>query len=84
MLKSIIFLKLVHKVRNGSTIQEAVQDIVARGVGELRKVAFAEDAEDAKNMPWSREQAWGIIKQLAKTEEVGLPKKKNTATRYLT
>jgi hypothetical protein len=47
-----------------------VDDIVARGVGELRKSAFGEDVEDTKTMTWSREQVYYIIKQLSKTNEV--------------
>ncbi|KAI5900140.1 uncharacterized protein SCHCODRAFT_02607113 [Schizophyllum commune H4-8] len=61
---------LVHKVRNGQTVEDAVEDIVSRGVAELRKNAFGDDADDAKNLPWSREQAWHVLKQLAKQEEI--------------
>ena len=60
----------MHKVRSGQTIQGAVEDIVRRDVGELRKNAFGDDAEDAKGLPWSREQAWQLFKQLTKKEEV--------------
>ena len=52
------------------TVKEAVDDIVVRGVSELRKSAFGDDAEDAKNLPWSREQAWMIMKLLSKKTEV--------------
>lgn len=62
--------KLIHKVRGGQTIQDAVEDIIGRGIIELRKAAFGEDAEDAKSLSWSREQAWAVLKQLAKAEEV--------------
>lgn len=55
------------------TIQEAVDDIIARGVSELRKRAFGDDAEDAKNLAWTREQAWILMKQLAKKPEVRCP-----------
>ncbi|KAI0698509.1 RNA12 protein-domain-containing protein [Cytidiella melzeri] len=61
---------IVHKVRSGMTIQEAVDDIITRGVSELRKRAFGDDAEDAKNLTWSREQAWILMKQLAKKPEI--------------
>ena len=54
------------------TIEQAVDDIVHRGVGELRKNAFGDDNEDAKNLPWSREQAWFLLKQLAKNGEVSI------------
>ena len=51
-------------------MQEAVEDIINRGVGELRKNAFGDDIEDAKTLLWSREQAWIVLKQLSKHEEV--------------
>ncbi|KAI0079001.1 hypothetical protein K474DRAFT_1592893 [Panus rudis PR-1116 ss-1] len=60
---------LIHKVRSGQSIPEAVEDIIARGVSELRKNAFGDDLEDAKNLPWSREQAWTIMKRLATKPE---------------
>ena len=52
------------------TVEEAVDDIVIRGVGELRKNAFGDDIEDAKNLPWTREQAWILMKLLSKQPEV--------------
>ncbi|EJF62443.1 exonuclease [Dichomitus squalens LYAD-421 SS1] len=61
---------LVHKVRSGMSVEEAVDDIVIRGVSELRKNAFGDDVEDAKNLAWTREQAWILVKQLAKQPEV--------------
>lgn len=56
---------LIHKVYSAQGIEEAVEDIIVRGVGELRKKAFGEDIDDAKSLPWSREQAWIVLKQLA-------------------
>ena len=61
---------LVYKVRSGSTIRDAIDDIVLRNVVELRKQAFGDDAEDAKSLPWTRAQAWRIIQELAKHGEV--------------
>lgn len=52
------------------TVQEAVNDIISRGISELRKNAFGDDTEDAKSLPWTREQAWVLMKQLAKSNEV--------------
>ena len=52
------------------TIEDAVEDIITRGVSELRKNAFGEESEDAKSMTWSREQAFFILKGLAKSDEV--------------
>ncbi|KZO99417.1 exonuclease [Calocera viscosa TUFC12733] len=60
----------VYKVRNGLTIAEAVEDIISRNVAEVRKNAFGDDAEDASNLPWTTEQAWGIFKRLAEEEEI--------------
>ncbi len=63
--------QLIHKVRSGMFISEAVEDIITRGVAELRKNAFGDDAEDAKTLPWTREQAWKVLKLLVKKPEVG-------------
>lgn len=57
-------------MRSGMTVEEAVDDIVLRGVSELRKNAFGDDIEDAKNLAWTREQAWILMKQLSKQSEV--------------
>ncbi|KAF7311650.1 hypothetical protein MKEN_01068400 [Mycena kentingensis (nom. inval.)] len=61
---------LVHKVRNGATVDEAVEDIILRGVGELLKNVFGDDAEDAKHLAWTREEAWALFKLLSKKAEV--------------
>ncbi|KAJ7871518.1 RNA12 protein-domain-containing protein [Mycena olivaceomarginata] len=60
---------LIHKVRNGATVEDAVEDIIYREVSEVRKKAFGDDAEDAKNLAWGREQAWSLFKQLSKKTE---------------
>ncbi|PCH38691.1 hypothetical protein WOLCODRAFT_131000 [Wolfiporia cocos MD-104 SS10] len=61
---------LIHKVSNGQSVQEATEDIIVRGVGEIRKNAFGDDMEDAKNLPWTREQAWILMKKLSKQPEI--------------
>ncbi|KAF8078176.1 RNA12 protein-domain-containing protein [Lyophyllum atratum] len=61
---------LIHKVCNGQRVEEAVEDIVNRGIGELRKKAFGDDVDDARSLPWTREQAWSVLKRLAKRGEV--------------
>lgn len=50
-------------------MEEAVDDIINRCVGELRKNAFGDDIEDSNNLQWSREQAWTVLKQLSKHAE---------------
>jgi len=64
---------LIHKVRSGQAIEDAVEDIISRSIGELRKNAFGEDIEDAKSLSWTREQVWTVLKQLEKKVEVSLP-----------
>jgi len=61
---------LVHKVRSGQDVQEAVEDIISRSTNELRKNAFGEDADDEKSLPWTRVQAWHVLKLLSKKNEV--------------
>ncbi|EIW85363.1 hypothetical protein CONPUDRAFT_135128 [Coniophora puteana RWD-64-598 SS2] len=61
---------MIHKVKSGMSVEEAVEDIIARAVGELRKNAFGDDIEYAKSLPWSREQAWTVLKQLVKKNEI--------------
>ncbi|KIJ17097.1 hypothetical protein PAXINDRAFT_167891 [Paxillus involutus ATCC 200175] len=63
---------LIHKVRGGQNIsvEDAVEDIISRGVAELQKNAFGEDIEDAKSLRWTREQAWTVLKQLSKKPEL--------------
>ncbi|KAG6833500.1 hypothetical protein H0H87_006072 [Tephrocybe sp. NHM501043] len=61
---------LIHKVRNGQAVEDAVESIISRGVVELRKNAFGDDVDDAKTLPWTREQAWAVLKLLSKREHV--------------
>lgn len=61
---------LVYKVKTGSGIQLAVDDIILKNVVELRKAAFGDDSEDAKGLPWTRAQAWKVVSELAKHGEV--------------
>ena len=49
---------------------DAVEDILTRTQVELRKSVFGDDAEEAKNLPWSRAQAWKIVKDLSSKGEV--------------
>lgn len=65
-------LQLIHKVRSGQAIEDAVEDIISRSISELRKNAFGEDIEDAKSLSWTREQAWTVLKQLGRKAEVSL------------
>ncbi|KAG6811871.1 hypothetical protein H0H92_005447 [Tricholoma furcatifolium] len=61
---------LVHRVRNGLTVEDAVESIIARSVVELRKNAFGDDVDVAKSLPWTREQVWVVLKLLSKREEI--------------
>jgi hypothetical protein len=61
---------LVYKVRTGTPIKPAIDDLILKNVVELRKAAFGDDAEDAKSLPWTRAQAWKVVSELAKHGEV--------------
>ncbi|KAL0577896.1 mitochondrial escape protein 2 [Marasmius crinis-equi] len=61
---------LIHKVLNKQGVKEAIEEIITRGVAEQRKAAFGDDSEDAKSLPWTREQAWFVLKKLASKTEV--------------
>jgi hypothetical protein len=63
-------MQLIHKMRVGQKPVEAVEDIIRQGVSELRKRAFGEDADDAHSLPWSREQAWTVLRSLASRDTV--------------
>lgn len=54
----------------GQSLSDAVEDIIQRGVAELRKNAFGDDLEDAKALPWTRQQAWTVMKLLAQKDKV--------------
>ncbi|KAK7048069.1 mitochondrial escape protein 2 [Favolaschia claudopus] len=61
---------LIYKVRSGAAVEDAVEEIIIREVNEVSKKAFGDDAENARNLPWSREQAWALFKLLAGRSEV--------------
>lgn len=46
-----------------------MEDIISREVTELRKNAFGDDLDAAKSLPWSREQAWAVVRLLSRTDE---------------
>lgn len=71
----------MYKVKNGLSVEDAVEDIIIRTMGKLRKNAFGDDNEDAKTLPWNREQAWSVISKLAARSEVS---GRNTQRRYYT
>ncbi|KAH7107757.1 exonuclease [Auriculariales sp. MPI-PUGE-AT-0066] len=61
---------LIHKMKSGQGVEDAVNDIISRGVSELRKNAFGDDLEDAKSLLWTREQAWAVVKKLAEKPDL--------------
>ncbi|GAA5941719.1 hypothetical protein JCM10213_008106 [Rhodosporidiobolus nylandii] len=61
---------LVSKVRSGQSVDEAVDDIVAREASTIRKNFFGDDEEEAKGFKWSREQAWALVKGLSEKGEL--------------
>jgi len=61
---------LIHKMRAGQRPMDAIEDIIRQGASELRKRAFGEDADDARSLLWSREQAWVVFRALASRDTV--------------
>ncbi|KAH9981472.1 RNA12 protein-domain-containing protein [Lactifluus volemus] len=61
---------LIYKVRAGQKPTDAVEDIIRQSVSELRKRAFGDDADDARSLPWTREQAWAVLRALARRDTV--------------
>lgn len=57
-------------MRAGQKPLEAVEDIIRQGVSELRKRAFGEDTDDVRNLLWTREQAWAVLRALASRDTV--------------
>ena len=49
---------------------DALQDLVAKAVIDVRKLAFGDDSEDAKTISWSGIQFWKIMKGLSNEESV--------------
>ena len=69
-MTNLQFPQLIHKMRAGQKPTDAVEDIIRQGVSELRKRAFGDDADDARSLPWSREQAWAVLRALASRDTV--------------
>jgi hypothetical protein len=57
-------------MRAGQKPLEAVEDIIRQGVSELRKRAFGEDMDDVRNLLWTREQAWAVLRALASRDTI--------------
>lgn len=64
---------LIQKMRGGTDIDEAVNDIITRSSTEIVKNCFGDDADEAKSLAWSREQVWYLIKTLSKDKELSYP-----------
>ncbi|CAD6566825.1 MAG: mitochondrial escape protein 2 [Cyphobasidiales sp. Tagirdzhanova-0007] len=61
---------LIQKIRGGASIEEAVDDIITRSATEIVKNCFGDDAEEAKSLPWTREQVWFLVRNLSKQKEL--------------
>ncbi|CAI2171431.1 19627_t:CDS:10 [Funneliformis geosporum] len=60
----------INKIRSGQKPIDALQDLVAKAIIDVRKLAFGDDNEDATTIPWSGIQFWEIMKKLSKGESV--------------
>ena len=48
----------------------AFRELLAKAVMEIRKLAFGDDTEDAKSIPWTGVQFWKVIVELSKCGNV--------------
>ncbi|CAG8625850.1 9536_t:CDS:2, partial [Diversispora eburnea] len=55
----------IDKIRGGKKPSEALNELVTRAKFEILKLAFGDNTEDAKSIPWSDIQFWAIMKRLA-------------------
>ncbi|CAG8456689.1 1634_t:CDS:10 [Paraglomus brasilianum] len=60
----------IKKIRDGQTPQGAFRELLAKAVMEIRKLAFGDDTEDAKSIPWTGVQFWKVIVELSKCGNV--------------
>lgn len=51
-------------------LSQRCTDIISRSSTEIVKNCFVEDSEEAKALPWTREQVWYLVKALSKQKEV--------------
>jgi hypothetical protein len=56
--------QLVRKVAGGAGVADAVEDLVRRDGGALRKAAFEDEG-----VRWKREHAWALVRRLAAADE---------------
>lgn len=62
----------VYAWRTEKLMRSLLADIISRSSTEIIKNCFGDDQEEAKSMPWTREQVWFLVKKLSKAREVGL------------
>ncbi|GBC02865.1 hypothetical protein RclHR1_04870008 [Rhizophagus clarus] len=60
----------INKIRSGQNPNDALQDLVAKAIIDVRKLAFGDDSEDAKTISWSGVQFWNIMKRLSNEESL--------------
>ncbi|KAJ2809080.1 mitochondrial escape protein 2 [Coemansia guatemalensis] len=70
----------VQKVKAGESAAGALEDIIQRSITEVRKHAFADDAEVGQNdHTWAPEQFWYLLTELAMHEDVEYDRVRNSA-----
>ncbi|PIA18983.1 hypothetical protein COEREDRAFT_6145 [Coemansia reversa NRRL 1564] len=70
----------VQKVKAGESAASALEDIIQRSITEVRKHAFADDAEVGQNEhTWTPEQFWYLLTELAMHEDVEYDRMRNSA-----
>ncbi|CAG8445265.1 12975_t:CDS:10 [Acaulospora morrowiae] len=60
----------INKLRAGISPHEALNQLVDRATVEIRKLAYGDDTEDSRTIPWNGIQFWKIMKELAQKDYV--------------
>ncbi|KAI8321981.1 hypothetical protein GQ54DRAFT_297667 [Martensiomyces pterosporus] len=69
----------VQKVKAGESIDGSLEDIIQRAITEIRKYAFADDAEIGQHEhTWSPEQFWYLLTELAGKGSVQYDRMRNS------
>lgn len=64
---------LLAKISIGQSVPTAVSEIISRTIVELRKSFFGDDATESSSLPWTRSNAWAVIRLLTESEDGSVP-----------
>ncbi|KAI9734866.1 MAG: mitochondrial escape protein 2 [Cirrosporium novae-zelandiae] len=68
---------LARRIKSGETPSKAVQEIISQSASEILKMHILDTDPSTSSRPWTPEQAWLLIKQLASSPDTTIPYHKN-------